>query len=57
MRMYDSIKPVPTKCYHGVPMKKHCLDCIDYFIREKETQIRLLKQTRKYVLKLRGNKK
>ena len=51
MRTYNSLKPTSKKCIHKISIGKHCLDCLDYEIRNHETSIRLLKRTRRFLIK------
>lgn len=53
MRTYKSLTKQPRKCFHGIPMKDQCIDCIKFLIREKQTQIKLLRQTLRWAIKER----
>lgn len=44
MRTHSSLTKPATKCYHGVSINKPCKQCIEYFIRTKQTEIRILKR-------------
>jgi len=51
MRTYKSVTKPQKKCYHGILIKKHCLDCIEFEIRSYQTSIRVLQQTRRIIIK------
>jgi len=56
MRLYDSIKKPAKKCSHGIPMEKHCLECLDYQIGKKYGEIKQLKLMKKMILKIQKEK-
>ena len=45
MRIHKSVTIPPKKCFHGIPMEDDCIKCIEYFIRDHQTSIKLLRQT------------
>lgn len=44
MRTHQTLNKIPKVCYHGISMDKNCEKCIRFFIGEKETEIKILKQ-------------
>ncbi len=63
MRFHRTLPKIAKECYHGININKPCVKCIEYFINDHQTSIRLLKQQlkiiKKHELKItkRGRKK
>lgn len=51
MRFHKTVPKIAKVCYHGIDINKPCVKCIEYFIRDHQTSIKLLKQQLRLIQK------